>query len=55
VGEGIAGPVQVVGGRRGAQGQAVVDGPLVVIRIMVRFPLRFQGRSVEGVAAGSVG
>ncbi len=55
VGEGIAGPVQVVGGRRGAPGQAVVDGPLVVIRIMVRFPLRFHGRSVEGVAAGQWG
>jgi len=37
VGEGIAGPVQVVGGRRGAQAQAVVDGPRVVVRIVVPF------------------
>ena len=49
VGEGIAGPVQVVGDRRGAQGQAVDNGPLVVVRIVVPFPLRFHGRSVEGV------
>ncbi len=32
-----------------------VDGPLVVVRIVVPFPLRFHGRSVEGVAAGQGG